>query len=222
MKKLYLILLCLHLLWGVGFATDSVVLGVGTVTVKTTVPEVPSALAFISNDVKALAHDTSGTSWNVGYQKILDNGLLWGAGYQSFAVSSGSKSVNVSGILTLTLETKKFQVAGIYGEIGYNLKATENLFFQPSLRLGIGNKKESSYSFEVATSSGPLTENLSGDVTGATVALVLPLVYQVDNLNFGGQILFPRSGLILEDIDSGGSVKSELSTAFQFVTGYNF
>ena len=35
-------------------------------------------------------HDTTGGSFGVGYQKILDKGLLFGGGYQQLSVSGDS------------------------------------------------------------------------------------------------------------------------------------
>ena len=217
MKKLCLTLLCFFLLCGVGFATDSIVLGVGTASGETEFSKLDSDLSSLI----VLKHDLSGTGFNFGYQKIRENGLLLGIGYQNFAVSGGKSAVVTLFRTTSTVElkTEQFRFSGFYGEIGYNFETTENLFFQPSVRLGIGNNYEASYSF---SSDNPRLRDInpSASGSGGTFGFVFPLVYQVDNLKFGGQIVLP--GMSFNGIANDYELTTEISTAYQFVVGYNF
>ena len=235
MKKLCLTLLCFHLLCGVGFATDSLVLSFGTVTGKTTFSKAAGDLS----ELKPFDYETAGSGWNLQYQKTLDNGFLFGGGYQNFEVSGNGSSTfivqeRVPSIQPLyndipiraSLETEKFKVDGIYGFIGYSFETTENLFFQPNLRLGLAHKYEAIYSFstDFVEARGFRTElinvTLSASGPGNMLAVVLPLVYQVENLKVGGQIILPRAGFIGKAPDY--EITSELSSGFQFMLGYNF
>ena len=221
MKKLCLTLLCLHLLWGVGFATDSFVVGFGTASSKTTVPKLPGVLQELS---PSLAHEATGTSWNVGYQTT-DGALLRGFGYQSFE-TSGIKSTTTRLLNTpiqSTMETEKFNFSGIYGALGLNLAITENLFFQPNLQLGFG-KYEISFLWTVRSPRGSAMTDYSESFNSLMTGFVLPLVYQGKNFNIGGQIVFPRSSVSYEETVNTSTEKYnfEFATAYQLVVGYNF
>ena len=226
MKKLCLTLLCFQLLCGVGFATNSLVVGFGTAAGKTTLPKLPSNFSVLSS----FEPDLSGTSWNVSYQKILDSGILWGGGYQNFEMSGSASDDFVffrrGRIIPFqaTLKTEQFRVSGIYGMIGYSFALTENLFCQPNFRLGIANNYEASYSFTVDTQISSTTATISGSASAAMRGLVLPFVYQAENLNIGGQLLFPTGSLTLA-AGTGAleeEYKSELALSYQLVLGFNF
>lgn len=197
-KKLSLLLLCFHIFCGVGFATDSIVVGFGTASGES---------QFDSSS--SYNHKTTGTSYNVGYQKILENGFLMGVGYQNFELS-GDKSVG-----TITVKTEKFQVSGLYGAIGYSAEIFENLSLQPNFRLGIANSYKADYS------SSANSNNFSDSGSGLMIGFVLPVVYQLDSWNVGGQILVPIGGFLAKRGDFEDTFLL-LPPSYQLVAGYNF
>ena len=86
------------------YADDSIVLELGSASGDTTWKDT-GAYSSLSGKID---HDTTGGSFGVGYQKILDKGLLFGGGYQQLSVSGDSGYsntfylVNSSGVIIPT------------------------------------------------------------------------------------------------------------------------
>ena len=220
---IFSILFCSYL-----YADDSIVVELGSASGDTTWKDT-GAYSSLSGKID---HDTTGGSFGVGYQKILDKGLLFGGGYQQLSVSGDSGYsntfylVNSSGVIIPTkmgLKTQQFMISGLYGAIGYNIETTDNLLFQPNLRLGLANRAEAMYTLYLNANVSGTEVNTSQDYSdsesGMTLGIMLPIVYKLESVNLGAQLRLGGGSLTLAS--GTEELKFSIYSAFQITLGFN-
>ena len=112
----------------------------------------------------------------------------------------------------------------LYGAIGYDIKTTDNLFFQPNIRIGLANRVEANYSLYLnANVSGTqyyTSQDYEESESGMTLGIMLPIVYKLESLNIGAQLRLGGARLTLasgtEELEFG------INSAFQITLGFNF
>ena len=86
------------------------------------------------------------------------------------------------------LKTQQFTISGLYGAIGYNIETTDNLLFQPNLRLGLANRAEAMYTLylnaNVFGTQVNASQDYSNSESGMTLGIMLPIVYKLESVNF--------------------------------------
>ena len=227
MKKLLFVLLSVFFCESL-FADNSIIVELGSASGETTWKD-SGEFSSLSGKIN---HDTSGGSFGVGYQKILDTGLLFGGGYQQLSVSGDSGysdtfNLIISGTTVPTklgLKTNQFIVSGLYGAIGYDIKTTDNLFFQPNIRIGLANRVEANYSLylnlNVSGTQYYTSQDYEESESGMTLGIMLPIVYKLESVNIGAQLRLGGGSLTL----ASGTEELEfiINSAFQITLGFNF
>jgi len=135
-------------------------------------------------------YDLKGSGLGLVYSQTSESGLIYGAGYHSYEASGeGSQS---SGNITISFKTNRLKFSGPFALLGYDLRMTERLGFQPQLRLGIANTIEWSEDVIITESntilgSTTLTVSFAKSESLTPILIVLPFSYEVSSFVFGAQ-----------------------------------
>jgi len=142
-------------------------------------------------------HDLSGGAGSITYMRITKSNLMFGGGFHSYAVSGESEEVVQDivgyGTYTTQIKTDKFEVSGGFMMIGFHLEMNERWWFQPQLRVGLGNTYKIQYTvIRTYKQDGfePLVEEWTdgGSMNGNLSVIVLPITYKAEKFIFGAQL----------------------------------
>ena len=146
-------------------------------------------------------HNLSGGALSVSFVKTNENNLFFGGGHSFVNVSAPRQSSSgfdpaywtynssTYGYFDVFVTVTSFQTTFLFGLIGYELKFTDDLHFQPNLRIGLKAVNAKWVEFIDWKSYSDEYTYYSETVSGIGLEIDLPLMYRVnESFGFGGHL----------------------------------
>ena len=146
-------------------------------------------------------HDLSGEAFSVSYVRTNENNLFFGGGFSSVNVSAPRQISSeydplywtyyhtTYGYFDVFVTITSFQTTFLFGLIGYELKFTDDLYFQPNLRIGSTSVNAKWVEFIDWRSYSDDYTYYYETASGIGLEIDLPLMYRVnESFGFGGHL----------------------------------
>ena len=161
-------------------------------------------------------HDLDGRALGVSYVMVNENSFLYGGGLSLVSVNGPSgvsskhrKSDSYTyyrstlGYFEKYISVKHFASGFFYGLIGFNLQITDDIVFQPNMRIGL-KSLEASWEEDIDFRSYTnVTTSYREDSSEIGLEIDLPFMYKIDeSFRIGWNFCLCRSNLEVSDVTS--------------------